>query len=818
MKTLLLFLFLFFIGISIQAQLAVNTDGSAPDNSAMLDVKSTSKGFLAPRMTSAQRLAVTNPATGLTVFQTDGIKGLYYNSGTPAAPAWQLVGYNAGPWQYNGSNIYYSTGNVGIKTSTPTSNLTVAKTDLSYTANFGTAISPWSDGTNVAIGNDNEDAVLYVGQAPMREGFLIWQYNADPALGYFSIGTFNGSNDLVLQEYGHGVGVRTIPEALFHVAEDSPGNTALFGSPVSPWSNSTNVSIGDDNSDAVLYIGQSSSNTAYNVWRYNPTPSYGYYSIGTFNGSNNLVLQEVGGKLGVGTNAPASYFHVINPNGKTSSFFGDPISSFDMNYLTVGDDDNSSFMYLGQADYYKGFIIWHYDPIPDYSYFGIGTYSGNNQLILQEAGGNVGIGTLSPQSRLEVDYSVYALNYIGYSDIYSMHSNHLQLTANGDGQTAYYAFRNRDSQNDGTGYSIMTNNNAITGYSYWGDLYSFGVAGFNFNDFSRCGGILGADAYSNYWGSLGYKSSSSIAYGGYFTSYTSGAGKSSQANIGIGVGAWGDLIGADIHGKVYGVYAEGENYAMFSNGPLYRNNIDVHLQENGTAGNTVMYTTVSTTVTIQTAGTATLANGRAIVPFEPGFASVLSGESPVIVTVTTIGKSNGVYLDEVNNKCFTVVECNDGKSNATFNYIAVGKRKGYENPVIPEELKDAGYTQKMARGLHNDNDTQTNGEGLYYENGQLVVGIHPSTLPDPKKPAIDPNLAKPGPPVKVDLSKSDGTVAPGRPLKTKDNIQVRPTTPSPIWGDPVSQPVKQPKSRIVKEEKFPSAGRSQNTGVQSKEK
>jgi hypothetical protein len=40
--------------------------------------------------------------------------------------------------------------------------------------------------------------------------------------------------------------------------------------------------------------------------------------------------------------------------------------------------------------------------------------------------------------------------------------------------------------------------------------------------------------------------------------------------------------------------------------------------------------------------------------------------------------------------------------------------------------------------LHNDGDTQTNGEGLYYSNGQLIVGIHPSTLPDPNKPQESP--------------------------------------------------------------------------------
>lgn len=49
----------------------INTDGSSPHSSAMLDVNTTSKGVLLPRMSSSQRKAITGPATGLLVFDTD---------------------------------------------------------------------------------------------------------------------------------------------------------------------------------------------------------------------------------------------------------------------------------------------------------------------------------------------------------------------------------------------------------------------------------------------------------------------------------------------------------------------------------------------------------------------------------------------------------------------------------------------------------------------------------------------------------------------------------------------------------------------------
>lgn len=73
---------------------AINTDGQQPDPSAMLDVKSTNKGLLIPRMTSAQRNAIVSPAKGLLVYQTDTLEGIYQNKGTPSSPAWAMLGTN----------------------------------------------------------------------------------------------------------------------------------------------------------------------------------------------------------------------------------------------------------------------------------------------------------------------------------------------------------------------------------------------------------------------------------------------------------------------------------------------------------------------------------------------------------------------------------------------------------------------------------------------------------------------------------------------------------------------------------------------------
>ncbi|MEL6805613.1 MAG: cell wall anchor protein, partial [Bacteroidota bacterium] len=55
---------------TIQAQVGINTDNAAPDSSAMLDVQSSDKGLLIPRMDSTSRRNITNPADGLMVYDS----------------------------------------------------------------------------------------------------------------------------------------------------------------------------------------------------------------------------------------------------------------------------------------------------------------------------------------------------------------------------------------------------------------------------------------------------------------------------------------------------------------------------------------------------------------------------------------------------------------------------------------------------------------------------------------------------------------------------------------------------------------------------
>ncbi len=114
-KLTLLFAIILTLSTNIFAQgVGINTTGADADASAMLDVSSTTKGFLPPRMTEAEKNAISSPATGLLVYQTNGTSGLYYYKGS----SWETfaVGTHFIGESYGGGIVFWvdATGQHGL--------------------------------------------------------------------------------------------------------------------------------------------------------------------------------------------------------------------------------------------------------------------------------------------------------------------------------------------------------------------------------------------------------------------------------------------------------------------------------------------------------------------------------------------------------------------------------------------------------------------------------------------------------------------------------------------------------------------------------
>ncbi len=159
MKTLYITILMMFVGFGMLAQnVGINDDGSIPDSKAMLDVKSSTKGFLPPRMTYAQRVAIGSPAAGLIVWCSNcGTSGeLQVYNGT----TWtNMVGGGASvPFaigqSYGGGIIFYidGTGQHGLISATTNQNTGTASWGCSSTyINTSTAIGAGQANTTLIL-------------------------------------------------------------------------------------------------------------------------------------------------------------------------------------------------------------------------------------------------------------------------------------------------------------------------------------------------------------------------------------------------------------------------------------------------------------------------------------------------------------------------------------------------------------------------------------------------------------------------------------------------------------------------------------------
>jgi hypothetical protein len=252
MRNLTIVLVIFY-AIQMNAQ-NVGIGTLTPNNSALLDLQSTSKGLLLPRMTSAQRTSILSPSFGLMVYDTNTLSIWYYN-GT----AW--------------SNL--ATGGAGL--TLPYSGTANVSTPAFSITNNGTAIEATTTGTT---------SPAIKGSSSVAGGFAIFG-SSNNATGF----GVTGINPTGTAVYGFsasgGTGLRGV--SIGGLALNVTGDVRIAGGNTNP-SNGA-VLTSDANGNAVwknnrISFGVAGVNTNYrsvpnNVWRRVHFAPVGYYDYGS---------------------------------------------------------------------------------------------------------------------------------------------------------------------------------------------------------------------------------------------------------------------------------------------------------------------------------------------------------------------------------------------------------------------------------------------------------------------------------------------------------------------------------------------------------
>lgn len=166
MRTIFLLLLLLFWQTGF-VQNGVGIGTASPAGSAALDVSSTSKGMLVPRMNSSQRTGISSPATGLLVFDTD-TESFWFKSGV----GWtELVDTSNNLLKKSGNNVYTS-GNtqVGIGTSSPLYDLHIKQQN----ANIGLTDAA-TNKVSATITASDEDVIMNAYRSTGAGGHIIFQ-------------------------------------------------------------------------------------------------------------------------------------------------------------------------------------------------------------------------------------------------------------------------------------------------------------------------------------------------------------------------------------------------------------------------------------------------------------------------------------------------------------------------------------------------------------------------------------------------------------------------------------------------------------------
>jgi hypothetical protein len=259
--------------ISIAQSVGIGT--TTPAASARLDVSSTTQGMLVPRMTTAQRTAIANPAKGLLVFDNTTSSFWFYN-GT----VWANLAGSGGGFSLPYSGSASSANNIAL--------FKVVNDDE------GDGIWGYSLGGDGVIGTSGSG---YGGYFASQVTALVAS-----SLGSGAGGNFSSASGPALITTGGNVGIgNSAPQAPLSF-QNQNGNKIDLG-----YTNANSrIGMGVQSNVMQLYVGAKEGGFAF-----------GYGSSTSFNEQLRITGQ---GYVGVGTNAPSGRIHIVQPDNSNGLY------------------------------------------------------------------------------------------------------------------------------------------------------------------------------------------------------------------------------------------------------------------------------------------------------------------------------------------------------------------------------------------------------------------------------------------------------------------------------------------------------------------
>lgn len=411
---------------AIYAQVGINEDNSSPDASAILDVKSTNKGMLIPRMNTTQRAAIATPATGLLVYDTT-TNSFWYYTGSAWSDLSSDTDTDDQTLSIAGGNLSISEGNTVDISGVDTDDQTLSITGGNLTISEGNTVNI----SGVDTDTDDQTLSLSGSNLTISEGNTVDISGVTETFWEVSSGT----NITNVNEGNVGIGNIASTQNRWQLTVKDTSNAMLDSDSIDVSElfmvltrnlneNNTGIGIGFQSTSTVTGMGAAIVHERTN------SNSRGKLHFATKSSGSaaaedlpiRMTLDEEG-RLGVGITSPSEKLHV---SGGDILADRDESTSSLSRTLTLGGARNGDAVF-GRVDFDN------YDSDSGTEYTGSSIQAGNGgdagdngdlrfftydgslaeQMRIAESG-FVGIGETDPQTSLDVvDYAVIGNMSIG---------------------------------------------------------------------------------------------------------------------------------------------------------------------------------------------------------------------------------------------------------------------------------------------------------------------------------------------------------------------------------------------------------------------